>query len=138
MKVFCDTNIIFSYAYSYPKDTLSSLIIELFYKNHFILEISELVKLEALKNISLKKANSLPLLENLFRDIAIHKNISPRYDFYPSMPINDRVILCTALSLKCDFFITGNYRDFGHLYHTKVENTLILNQRDFIEKRWEI
>lgn len=137
MRVFCDTNILFSYAYSHPKDSLSGLIVELFYKHHFTLEISELVRVEVIKNISLKKADNLTLLENLLKSITIHKDASPKNDFYPSMPTNDRVILYTAASQGADFFITGNSRDFQKLYHTRVKNTLVLNQRDFIEKRWE-
>lgn len=46
-----------------PKETVSGVIVELFYKKHFSLVVSELVRLEAIKNVSLKKPANIDFLE---------------------------------------------------------------------------
>ena len=136
LRLFCDTNVLFSFVYSYPKDSISGVIFDLHKKEKFDIYISELVRLEALKNISLKAPSKVELLYSTIKTITILENISPPASFYPDMPLNDRVILYTAISSKVEVFITGNSRDFSNLYHRKLEKTLILPPRDFVEKKW--
>ena len=50
------------------------------------------------------------------------------------LPINDRIILSTAVYHKADVFVTGNERDFNNFYHKKVLGTLILKPVDFLNK----
>lgn len=45
----------------------------------------------------------------------------------------DWPILASALQAKCDVLLTGDFRDFGHLFEQKIEGVLIVPPRIFFE-----
>ena len=135
-KVFLDTNIIFTYIYTYPKESLSSYIFYLEEKKKIKIFISEIVKRELWKNIKIKIGNKINIFHDIITRVIILKDVTFQQNFdnnlLKSLPENDRIILATAIFHKIDYFITGIVKDFKKLYLKQIINTTILNQRDFI------
>ena len=135
-KVFLDTNILFSYIYSYPKESVSSFIFYLEEKKKIKLFASEIVKQELLKNIKIKIEDKVDMFYNTISRLTILLDVTfdklYEYQSINKLPENDRIILTTAIFHKMDYFITGNVKDFKELFNKQIMNTTILNQRDFI------
>ena len=134
-KVFLDSNIIFSIAYSNKINKLNDIFLLQEYKQIEIF-ISELVKQEVIRNIQIKKSENLQILKELLLKTKILKNITTdlNYPEITKLPINYKIILTTAISYRMDFFITGNTKDFNPLYFRKIDNTVILKPNDFLNK----
>jgi|GEM_PF-2681634 len=140
MKVFLDSNILFSICWSGKEISRSGLFFDLQRQGHIQLFISRLVHDETSFNLQTKKPESLPLFNQLITELTLLPN-----DFgltanqlIMRLPLNDRVIFMTALAHKMDFFISGNSRDFSALYGQKVGAMLTLKQVDFLNRNFEV
>jgi predicted nucleic acid-binding protein len=134
LKVFLDSNVLFSVAYSGKGSSRSHLIYELRSRGGFDIFISELVLKEAVWNMERKKPEHLSFLKGLINKSTVLDDILIRFKNkeLETLPLNDRIILTTALYHGMDFFITGNARDFRDFYRKKIGETLILRPVDFI------
>jgi predicted nucleic acid-binding protein len=140
IKVFLDSNILFSIAYSGKAKSRSYQLFELQEKGVLNIYVSPLVCGEASLNIKLKRSEHQDFLDELIGKTRLVENILV-YEDYPrikNLPQNDRIILLTAVYHRMDFFLTGNDRDFSKLYNQKVGRTLILRPADFLHKNFNL
>ncbi len=138
IKVFLDSNILFSMAYTGKDRSRSYLIYELQDLKALKVYLSKLVCEEALLNIRNKKPASLPFLRELIGRSTVLVDIKAdlKHQQVSRLPVNDRGILSTAVYHKMDFFITGNDKDFHMFYHKKVGDTIILKPADFLDRQF--
>jgi predicted nucleic acid-binding protein len=134
IKVFLDSNVLFSIAYSGSERSRAYLIYEIQSMGAVEVYVSNLVCREAVFNIKIKKPERLILLNELIKKSKILADVLAdiKHELVNSLPQNDRIILATAISNRMDYFITGNSNDFKNLYHKKVGKTLILKPIDFL------
>lgn len=138
IKVFLDSNILFSIAYTGKEKSRSFLIYELQALDVLTVCLSNLVCEEALSNIRRKRPEGEKLLNDLIAKSRILDNIVAdlRHPELRKLPLNDRIILSTAVYHKTDAFVTGNEKDFKNLYRKKVLHTLILKPADFLNLKF--
>ena len=139
MKVFLDSNVIFSICWSGKEKFRSFLLYELQKRGFFRIFASQLVYSEAAFNLKTRKPEGMQLFEELMRETEL---VSDVFAFTNkkellSLPDNDRIIFSTARFHGMDFFITGNTRDFKHLYHKKILKTTVLTPGDFLNRKKE-
>lgn len=134
LRVFLDSNVLFSAAYSEKEKSRSYIFFELRDLNIIEIYISNLVKFESVHNIKIKKPEKSGFLNELLSKVNILEDIYIYYDDIKSLPENDRIILSSAVYNDMDFFITGNTKDFLHFYNKKLSNTLILTPKSFLEQ----
>lgn len=134
IKIFLDSNVLFSIAYTGKDKSRSYLIYEIQTLGMLKVYLSKLVCEEALFNIRRKKPDTEELLNELIDRSEILVDISAdlKHAEARKLPQNDRIILSTAVYNKMDIFVTGNEKDFKNLYHKKVLSTLILRPVDFL------
>ena len=134
IKIFLDSNVLFSIAYTGKDKSRSYLIYEIQTLGMLKVYLSKLVCEEALFNIRRKKPDTEELLNELIDRSEILEDISAdlKHAEARKLPRNDRIILSTAVYNKMDIFVTGNEKDFKNLYHKKVLSTLILRPVDFL------
>lgn len=134
IKIFLDSNVLFSIAYTGKDKSRSYLIYEIQTLGMLKVYLSKLVCEEALFNIKRKKPDTEELLNELIDRSEILVDISAdlKHAEARKLPQNDRIILSTAVYNKMDIFVTGNEKDFKNLYHKKVLSTLILRPVDFL------
>ena len=139
MKVFLDSNVIFSICWSGKEKFRSFLLYELQKRGFFRIFASQLVHSEAGFNLKIRKPEGMPLFEELMRETELVSDVSASTNRKEllSLPDNDRIIFSTALFHGMDFFITGNTRDFKHLYHKKILKTTVLTPGDFLNRKKE-
>jgi len=134
VRVFLDSNVLFSIAYTGKDKSRSYLIYEIQEIGKLRVYVSKLVCEEARFNIKRKKPEAERLLNELIDRSKVLGDIAA--DLKPAeirtLPLNDRIILATAIYNKIDIFLTGNEKDFRKLYHKRVLDTLILRPVDFL------
>lgn len=138
IKVFLDSNVVFSIAYTGKDRSRSYLIYEIQDLGMLSVYLSNLVCEEALFNIRRKKPDAEQLLKELVHRAKVLGDIAAdlQHTEVHKLPQNDRIILSTAVYHKTDFFVTGNKKDFKNLYGKKVRGTLILRPVDFLDMRF--
>jgi predicted nucleic acid-binding protein len=138
IKVFLDSNVLFSIAYSGKEKSRSYLIYEIQAKGAITVYLSNLVCAEATHNIKNKKPDSGTFLEELIEKSVVLGDITARLNnsIVNRLPLNDRIILTTAIGSKMNCFLTGNDKDFGALYHKKAGDTIILKPVDFLHRKY--
>jgi predicted nucleic acid-binding protein len=138
VKVFLDSNVLFSIAYSGRETSRSYILYELRQQGYVNLHISNLVREEVRFNLQDKKKEAMALLRELLQETLVLQDIS--LDLAAAgisrLPENDRLILGTAMYHEMDFFVTGNSRDFKTYYHKKIFKTTILSPRDFLNRKF--
>ena len=134
IKVFLDSNVLFSIAYTGKEKSRSYLIYEIQGMGIIQVCLSKLVCEETVSNIRRKKPDSESLLKELIEKSKILGDIAAdlKRAEIRQLPQNDRIILTTAVYHKADIFVTGNEKDFKNLYQKKVFNTIILRPIDFL------
>jgi len=136
IKVFLDTNVIFSAIYTNLQGSYPSLIIKLGIEGAFTLYISELVEIEIKKNVKRKIKEKEHLLNKTLNHFSKLSDVLIEFEEIKNLPIADKIILSTAIYNKIDFFITGNVKDFSNLYGKSILKTKILTPKDFLLKNW--
>jgi predicted nucleic acid-binding protein len=138
VKVFLDSNVLFSLAYSGKETSRSYVLYELQRQGHVNLNISNLVREEVLFNLQEKREEALVLVRELLQTTVVLPDIS--LDLAAAglsrLPENDRLILGTAVFHEMDYFLTGNIRDFKRYYRNRISRTMILSPRDFLNRKF--
>ena len=80
---------------------------------------------EARKNLALKRPAWQPALEILLEDLDIVP--SALFDLPVSLDPADASLLCAAIRSRCAYFVTGDKRDFGHLYGQTVQDVEVIS-----------
>jgi len=138
IKVFLDSNVLFSIAYTGKEKSRSYLIYEIQEIGIIKVCLLNLVCEETLYNIRRKKPDSEWLLKELIEKSKIFGDIAAgmKRQEILNLPQNDRIIVTTAIYHKADIFVTGNEKDFRNFYHKKVSNTIILRPIDFLNMKF--
>jgi predicted nucleic acid-binding protein len=113
MQVFLDANVLFSAAYS--DENRPRFFFELQSLGHLTLQTCEQAVEEARRNLAAKKPARVPALESLLLRVGVVGTVlEGRLD----VEINDtdRPILLSALACGATHLVTGNTRDFQHLF----------------------
>lgn len=133
--VFIDSNIWFSAFY---KEGVCSKLLKIVESSEFQVNISELVLEEIIRNIKLKIPKALPYSLDYLKTnrIIVLKNPEFRLlEKYKKLAdFEDLPIIISAFESKCDYFITGNIKDFNLILIKKVSRIKILTPSDFLRQ----
>lgn len=140
MKVFLDSNILFSICWSGKEISRSGLFFDLQRQGHIQLFISRLVHDETSFNLQTKKPESIPLFNQLVSELTLlQDNFGlTANQLIMRLPLNDRVIFMSAMVQGMEYFITGNSRDFLALYGERIKGMMTLRPTDFLNKNFEV
>jgi predicted nucleic acid-binding protein len=138
VKVFLDSNVLFSIAYSGKETSRSYILYELQRQSYIRLFISNLVREEVLFNLQDKRKEAMEFVRELLQTTVVLPDISLDLEAagISRLPENDRLILGTAVFHEMDYFLTGNSRDFKTNYRTSISRTTILSPRDFLNRKF--
>lgn len=135
IKVFIDSNVWFSAFYK--KGVASGLISELLH-GEFEIVVSELVLEEMIRNIGKKLPTALSSVSQFFQECPVTVIKNPRVKqlrkFTGLAQRKDLPILISALNYQCNFFVTGNKKDFRISKIKTQHHLLVLNPREMLEK----
>ncbi len=121
MRVFLDANVLFSA--SNGGSNIARLIALLTERETGV--TSDVAVEEARRNLALKRHAWRQELEILLEDLEIVP--SALFDLPVSLDTADASLLCAAIRSRCVYFVTGDRRDFGHLYGQTVHGVEIIS-----------
>lgn len=131
MKLFLDANILFTAAYS--PDGIARALFDLTDAGHCSLCTSAYALDEARRNLALKAQAKLPDMERLFTLLTVVPEPSPEKVTWAQdleLPKKDAPIMAAAIACTADILVTGDRRDFGHLFGQNVEGVRVLSPRE--------
>jgi uncharacterized protein len=134
MKLFLDANVIFTAAYS--AQGLSRGLFRLAAIGKCALCTSAFAHEEAVRNIHNKAPEKLADLTVLMKQVDILPEPHPQWVIRVArLPLSgkDAPVLAAALQGKVDIFVTGDRRDFGHLFGQVLEGVKVLTPADALE-----
>ena len=134
MKMFLDANVIFTAAYS--AKGLSRGLFRLAGAGKCTLCTSAFAHEEAVKNIQKKAPAKLADLTTLMKQVKILPEPHPQWVVRAErLPLagKDAPVLAAALQGKVDIFVTGDRRDYGHLFGRALEGVKILKPANALE-----
>jgi predicted nucleic acid-binding protein len=134
MILFLDANVIFTAAYSVQG--LSRGLFLLAAAGKCALCTSAFAHEEAIRNIRKKAPDKLADLITLMQDVDILPEPHPQWVIRAerlSVAGKDAPVLAAAIQGKVDIFVTGDRRDFGHLFGQVLEGVKILTPADALE-----
>jgi uncharacterized protein len=134
VRLFLDANTLFSAAWR--EDAAAGLLWDLSQTGRCRLLSSRLAVEEARRNIARKRPDHSKILESLISGVTI--GLEPNKEHLAiaagqGLPGKDIPILAAALTQQADILVTGDRRDFGHLYHRSVSSLTILPLADTFE-----
>lgn len=122
MKIFLDANVLFS-AGKVESDL--RLLLNLLRDEGHSLITSHYAYDEAERNISAKRPQ---WLDSFYHFTAgMHMADGYKLDTAISLDEKDRPILASAILEKCDYLLTGDRQDFGHLYNQTISGVTVVN-----------
>jgi len=121
MRMFLDANILFSA--SFPDSHLGNFLDDL--HAHAVLLTNTYATAEAERNIAVKQPTRLAAHQKFVATL----EMVPLQTFDPGVTLadKDRPILCGAISGGANYLLTGDKRDFGHLFGKTVRDVKIVN-----------
>lgn len=121
MRVFLDANIL--YSASFPNSHLAAFLSQL--HHHTVLLTNTYAAAEAGRNIAAKQPARVAAHAQLVASLTL----VPTLIFDPGVTLadKDRPILCGAISGSADYLLTGDKRDFGHLFGKTVRGVKIVS-----------
>lgn len=125
MRVFLDANVLFSA--SNAESNIARLIARLiaWLGERETVVTSDLAVEEARKNLQLKRTAWLSTFEALLREVETVPAVL--FPLPVSIADKDAPLLCAAIRSGCQFFVTGDKRDFGHLYNQQVQGVEVVS-----------
>ena len=121
MTVFLDANILFSA--SLPKSLLADFLGGL--KRHATLLTNVYARTEAERNIAAKAPQRLAAHQEFAEKLQVVPLLV--FDLDVKLAEKDRPILCGAIAAHADYLLTGDKKDFGHLYGHTVRGVKIVS-----------
>jgi hypothetical protein len=121
MRVFLDANVLFSA--SHTGSNVARLIAWL--REQATAVTDGLAVEEARRNLALKRETWLPAFEKLIRSVEIVPSVV--FDLPVALEEKDAPLLCAAIRSTCRYFVTGDRRDFGHLYGQTIEGVEVIS-----------
>lgn len=135
MKLFLDANILFTAAYSVKG--ISRTLFQLAETGLCSLHTSAYAAEEARRNLAVKAPATVPSFEKLRRQVAlVHEPSHATVIRMTKLPLvgKDAPVMAAAVEAGADILVTGDRRDFGHLYGETVEGVLVLNPVDTLKR----
>ena len=125
MKLFLDANVIFS-----ASNLCSQLnqLVRILKERHTVIT-STYAQIEAIRNIRAKRPDWEPGYAQIMQGIEVIQSINRPLKI--ELATKDRPILATAITYKCDYLITGDKRDFGHLFDQTIDGVTRAHQDFF-------
>ncbi|HVS11030.1 MAG TPA: PIN domain-containing protein [Planctomycetota bacterium] len=120
MRVFLDANVVFSA--SQPESAFARLVAAT--RRHASVLTSDIACVEARRNLVLKRPDWLGAFEALVEEIEVVP--SAMFPLPVTVDEKDVPLLCAAIRARSDYFVTGDRRDFGHLFETRVHGVLVI------------
>lgn len=117
MRLFFDANVIFSAAHQ--EEGRAQAIVALARAGQCTVLVSAHALEEARRNLTLKSADHEPRLERLLATVSLVPEapaVLAAWAGEQGLPRNDAPILAAAVHAQADFLVTGDRRDFGHLF----------------------
>lgn len=127
MRVFLDANVLFSASNS--KSRIGELVYLLVDKGYAF--TSDLALEETSRNLLLKRAEWIAAFTSLRERIIKVQTI--HFDIKVTLDAKDIPLLCAAIHAGCDYFVTGDKYDFGHLYGQKIEGVEVITVKRLTE-----
>jgi predicted nucleic acid-binding protein len=135
VRIFLDANILFSAAWKPGAD--AALLFDLAKSLDCHLSTSLLALEEARRNIARKRPEREPELEHLAGRVSIGREPSASHladaDKH-GLPDKDVPILAAAIAQRADLLVTGDRRDFGHLYGARPGGVVIIDLARALER----
>ncbi len=134
MKLFLDANVIFTAACS--AQGLSRGLFRLAAVGKCTLYTSAFAHEEAVRNIHNKASEKLAELTSLMKQVEILPEPHPKWVTWAAglpLVLKDAPVLAAALQAKVDILVTGDRRDFGHLFGRVLQGVKILTPADALE-----
>ena len=131
MKLFLDANILFTAAYS--EQGISRTLFRLAEAGLCSLFTSAYAADEARRNLTVKAPATVPAIEKLLKQVSlVHEPSHATVTRMTKLPLveKDAPIMAAAVEAGADVLVTGDRRDFGHLYGKTVQGVLVLNPVD--------
>lgn len=120
MRVFLDANVLFSA--SQPGSPFARLIAAAGRQAQVL--TSDVACAEARRNLALKRPAWLDTFEALLEELEVVSSVV--FALPVRLDEKDAPLLCAAIRARSDYFVTGDRRDFGHLFETRVQGTLVI------------
>lgn len=120
MRVFLDANVLFSA--SQPGSTFARLIAAA--GRHARVLTSDVACAEAQRNLALERPSWLETFEALLAELEVVPTAV--FTLPVTLDVKDVPLLCAAIQARSDYFVTGDRRDFGHLFGTRVHGTQVI------------
>jgi predicted nucleic acid-binding protein len=136
VKLFLDANILFTAAYS-KQGIISRTLFRLAEAGRCSLITSAYTADEARRNLAVKAQTALPEFRKLLEAAAIVREPAPAVVArMKQLPLaeKDAPIMAAAVEFGSDILVTGDRRDFGHLFGLEVEGVLVLNPADTLDR----
>jgi len=121
VRVFLDANVLFSGSNS--GSHIARLIAWSIERETIV--TSDLSVEEARKNLVLKRDSWLPALEDMVAALEIVPSVL--FELPVAIAAQDAPLLCAAVRSGCHLFVTGDKRDFGHLYGQSVQGVQVVS-----------
>ena len=121
MRIFLDANILFSA--SFPRSLLADFLGEL--KKHAVLLTNAYAITEAERNLSAKIPKRLTACQEFAGTLELFP--VQLFDLDVKLAEKDRPILCGAITAHADYLLTGDKKDFGHLFGRTIRGVKIVS-----------
>ncbi len=121
MRIFLDANVLFSAA---NQGSHIARLVEQVGESLRMLT-SDLAIVEAQRNLKRKRPDWLPRFEVLVANLQVVPSSS--FPLPVELQAQDRPLLCAAIRARCSHFVTGDRRDFAHLFGRRVEGVLVVD-----------
>jgi predicted nucleic acid-binding protein len=120
VRVFLDANVLFSA--SQPGSALGRLIAAA--RRRASILTSDIACAEARRNLALKRPSWIDTFEALLEEL----EVVPSSVFTLPVTLNEKDVplLCAAIRARSDYFVTGDRKDFGHLFGTRVVGAAVI------------
>jgi len=135
MKLFLDASVLFTAAYS--AEGVARALFELADAGHCSLFTSAFAIDEARRNLALKAPAKLPGLERLLPRLTIVPEPLPEKVTWATslpLPLKDAPIMAAAVACAADILVTGDRRDFGHMFGMNAGGVRVLTPRKALEE----
>jgi uncharacterized protein len=135
VKLFLDANILFTAAYS--EKGISHALFRLASAGRCALVTSAYAAEEARRNLALKAPAFSAEYERLLRQVTVVPEPSATtIARMAALPLADKdtPIMAAAVECRAEALVTGDRRDFGHLYGQTVEDVLVQNPTDVLDR----
>lgn len=128
MRVFLDANVLFSA--SNQDSAFHDLIIWL--RQSHVAVTSDLAMEEARRNLALKRPAWQPGIDALVEGIEVVPSVV--FPLPTELKDKDVPLLCAAIRARCERFVTGDRRDFGHIMGKTIEGVKIVSPLDLAKE----